>query len=228
MYYVVLRMVTYSYSSRRTDLSSEDNASTAVPHGDTTDHPKSNGKTPTKVVKKGKAKATATEPEEDEVHSKPNGIAEAEEHEVHAILEHRMAKDRSGRIEVLIHWAGEGKEEATWEPEDEIQRGAEDVLYAYWKKQGGRMNALFIKPKNAPTEIYHVFKILQHKKKNRGGFEMEVQWVGHPATGGETSWESETKMRKVAPDGLKEYWESVGGRDKFLAKRGRAKKQRTE
>ncbi|KAI5856147.1 hypothetical protein GGS23DRAFT_437894 [Durotheca rogersii] len=151
-----------------------------------------------------------------------------EELEVRALLRHRMAEDGSGRVELLVHWAGEGEESATWETEEEIQEGAAETLYAYWKAQGGRINALFIKPKNPPVETYHVFRLLSHAKKARGGFEFEVQWVGHPPTRGETSKEMEAKLRNVAPGALDAYWESVGGRDKFLARRGRNQRGRAE
>ncbi|KAI8628369.1 hypothetical protein F5Y19DRAFT_476349 [Xylariaceae sp. FL1651] len=151
-----------------------------------------------------------------------------EEHEIAKLLKHRMASGGRGAVELLVHWAGEEEQDATWEAEEEIQQGAEEMLYAYWKAQGGRINALFHKPKNPPPEIYHVFKVLRHEKKNRGGFQFEVQWVGHPATHGETSMEAEAKLKNIAPEMLSEYWESVGGRVKHLEKRGRAKKPRTE
>lgn len=172
---------------------------------------------------KGKSKATGTDQAD-----KDSEADEREEHEVKGILAHRMAADDSGRVELLIQWVGETEEQATWEFENEVQDGADETLYTYWKAQGGRINALFIKPQNPPPEIYHVYKILGHDKKPRGGFEFEVQWVGHPPTRGETSVEGELKLRKIAPKALDEYWEDVGGRDKFLTKRGRGKKQRTE
>ncbi|KAI2466269.1 hypothetical protein F4781DRAFT_434528 [Annulohypoxylon bovei var. microspora] len=188
------------------------------------DEPKPVDKTREAGVSKGKEKATRIdEAEEEQVE-----VDEREEHEVGSLLKHRMAGNGSGKVEFLVHWKGEEEDEATWELEEEIQGGAGEMLYAYWKAQGGRINALFIKPKNAPPETYHVYKILGHEKKARGGFEFEVQWVGHPATRGETSVEAEPKLRKVAPEALDQYWESVGGRDKFLARRGRNKKQRTE
>ncbi|KAI1750735.1 hypothetical protein F4782DRAFT_241276 [Xylaria castorea] len=151
-----------------------------------------------------------------------------EEHEIESLIKHRMAGDRSGAVELLVQWADEGKQDATWEAEEEIQQSAAETLYEYWKAQGGRINALFHKPKNAPAEIYHVFKVLRHEKKNRGGFQFEVQWVGHPATHGETTMEAEIKLKNTAPELLQEYWESVGGRAKYLAARGRAKKRRVE
>ncbi|KAJ2967418.1 hypothetical protein NUW58_g10458 [Xylaria curta] len=149
-----------------------------------------------------------------------------EVHEVARLLKHQMAEN--GIVKLLVQWVNEGEEDATWEAEEEIQQNAEEVLYEYWKAQGGRVNALFHQPRNAPAETYHVFRVLRHEKKNRGGFQFEVQWVGHPATRGETSMEAEPKLKNVAPELLQEYWESVGGRAKYLAPRGRAKKVRTE
>ncbi|KAI1134617.1 hypothetical protein F5Y05DRAFT_397692 [Hypoxylon sp. FL0543] len=188
-------------------------------------------KTATRTAK-GKAKAKATQGDQadkgDEADQEEAQVDDGEELEVHAILQHRMAQDESGRVELLVHWEGETEEEATWEPEEEIQRGAAETLYAYWRTKGGRMNTLFIKPKNPPPQAYHVFKVLRHAKKPRGGFEFEVQWVGHPPTRPETTMEAEYKLRKVAPAALSEYWESIGGRDQFLTQRGRGKRPRTE
>ncbi|KAI1177041.1 hypothetical protein F4777DRAFT_543523 [Nemania sp. FL0916] len=151
-----------------------------------------------------------------------------EEREIAQLLEHRMSHNQDGAVELLVLWANEGREDATWEAEEEIQKGAEEILYDYWRAQGGRANALFHRPKPQVPEIYHVFKVLRHERRNRGGFQFEVQWVGHPATRGETTMEAETKLKNIAPGLLDEYWESVGGRASHLAQRGRAKKTRTE
>ncbi|TRX88987.1 hypothetical protein FHL15_010109 [Xylaria flabelliformis] len=178
---------------------------------------------------KGKEKLTETVSAPDKQVPVPEEDTR-EEHEIERLLKHRMASDKSGAVELLVQWEGEGEQDATWEAEEEIQENAADTLYEYWKAQGGRISALFHKPKNAPPETYHVFKVLRHERKNRGGgFQFEVQWVGHPATHGETTMEAETKLKNIAPELLQEYWESVGGRAKYLAARGRAaKKSRVE
>ncbi|KAI0143502.1 hypothetical protein GGR57DRAFT_364045 [Xylariaceae sp. FL1272] len=150
------------------------------------------------------------------------------QYEVYAILEHRMRNDGSGAVELLIHWADETEGSSTWELEEEIQLDAQDILYAYWSSYGGRSYALFRNPENPPPELYFVYKVLQHEKKRGQGFRFEIQWVGHPPTRGETSWEPESQLRKTAPTLLQDYWESVGGRAKHLEKRRRAKKVRTE
>ncbi|KAI0477165.1 hypothetical protein GGR56DRAFT_636094 [Xylariaceae sp. FL0804] len=147
-----------------------------------------------------------------------------EEHEVSKLLKHRMAKDGSGAVELLVEWARERPEDATWELEEEIQQGAEETLLAYWKAQGGRTKALFISPKNPPPQTYHVFDILSHEKKARGGFQFEVQWVGYRPVHGETTIETESKLRRAAPDLLNQYWDTIGGRKAHLGRRGRARK----
>ncbi|KAI1298383.1 hypothetical protein F5Y03DRAFT_409466 [Xylaria venustula] len=167
--------------------------------------------------------------EKEEVKDQAQAEDNRQELEIAKLVNHRMAGDGSGAVELLVQWVGEGEEDASWEVEEEIQQSAEEVLYDYWNAQGGRVNALFIKPKNPPqTQTYHVFKILRHQRKNRGGFEFEVQWVGHSAERGETTFESEPKLKNIAPELLHQYWESVGGRASHLAPRGRAKKVRTK
>ncbi|KAH7029757.1 uncharacterized protein B0I36DRAFT_326322 [Microdochium trichocladiopsis] len=138
--------------------------------------------------------------------------------EVHALLDHKMLEDKS--VDLLVHWQGESPESATWEPETEVQEGASELLFSYWEKAGGRDRVLF----KIESEVYHVFRILNHEKKPQGSFMLEVQWVGYSATKGNTSWETEVKLKKIAPELLDAYWESIGGRNDFLSKRGRTKK----
>ncbi|KAI0204471.1 hypothetical protein F4808DRAFT_343419 [Astrocystis sublimbata] len=172
------------------------------------------------------AKPTQAEPEEMEENDEDDN---REEREISGLLGHRMSTDGDGVVELLVQWAGERQSDATWEYEDEIQHGAAETLYEYWKDQGGRIHTLFHKPKNPPNESYLVFKVLRHEKKSRGGFQFEVQWVGHPAINSETTMEAEAKLKNIAPGLLEEYWENAGGRHKYLAPRGRAaKKARTE
>ncbi|KAI1257180.1 hypothetical protein MGN70_000219 [Eutypa lata] len=147
---------------------------------------------------------------------------EGEEQEVKAILNFRASESEKGAIELLVHWADEAADEATWEPEEEIQKGAAETVYEYWKAKGGRGRALF-QDLQLPEE-YRVFQILRHEKKQRGGFHLEVQWVGYSDSPVDTTWEPEAKLKTSARAPLDEYWESVGGRDNFLAKRGRSKK----
>ena len=92
------------------------------------------------------------------------------EQELDKLLGHRKLPD--GRIELLVKWA-DASEEATFEPEEEIQKGAADTLYEYWGMQGGRTQALFRNRDSSLPESYHVFKILKHEK-HKNGFILEV------------------------------------------------------
>ncbi|KXJ97263.1 hypothetical protein Micbo1qcDRAFT_156089 [Microdochium bolleyi] len=184
---------------------------------------KSKAETASSSPTKPKPTQNETEPEIAAVPEEPatEDVRKEEEGdvaEVHALIDHKMLDDKS--VDLLVHWEGEPVEEATWEPEAEIQEGASELLFTYWKKAGGRDSALF----KTEAEVYHVFRILNHEKKPRGGFALEVQWVGYPASKGNTTWEAETRVKSIAPELLEEYWESVGGRSSFLSKRGRTKK----
>ncbi|KAK1965661.1 hypothetical protein LY78DRAFT_658107, partial [Colletotrichum sublineola] len=57
--------------------------------------------------------------------------------------------------------------------------------------------------------LWHPQKIKTHRRTNYGAVRLEVEWVGSR----QTTWESEKHMGKYAPEHLKEYWESKGGRN---------------
>ncbi|KAK8013775.1 BTB/POZ domain protein [Apiospora marii] len=143
------------------------------------------------------------------------------EMEVEKLLEHRQLAD--GSVEILVKWVGEPKEDASFEPEHEIQRGAAETLYDYWRAIGGRTKTLFYEGKDPLPETYHVFKILHHEKKGTE-LQLEVQWVGYPATSSNTSLEPEAKLKKICPELLEEYWERQGGREKYIGRRGRPRR----
>ncbi|KAK7928428.1 heterochromatin protein [Apiospora marii] len=140
--------------------------------------------------------------------------------EIEKLLTHRLVSD--DEVEILVQWSYE-PDNASFEPEVEIQQCAPKVLYEYWMAQGGRTEALYQKDRDAPLAVYHAFKILRHERR-KGAFQFEVQWVGYPATTGNTSLEPEDKLRDICPELLEEYWKSQGGRDKCFAKCGRGKK----
>ncbi|KAI3326594.1 hypothetical protein HD806DRAFT_551675 [Xylariaceae sp. AK1471] len=171
--------------------------------------------------RKDKDKAHPIEPKSSE-QTEDNDNDGREIREIAHLLKHRMASGQSDAVELLVHWVGESEEDATWEAEEEIQQGAEEMLYAYWKTRGGRRSVLFHKPKNPPAEIYYVFNIVRHEK-HRGRFQFEVQWVGHSTEPHETTMEYETKLKNIAPQLLDEYWKRAGGRECYLATRSRAK-----
>lgn len=163
--------------------------------------------------------------EEGEGEGEGEGEDEGEEREVKGFLNHRLNED--GSVDLLVQWAGEPDSAATYEAEGELQEGAAETVYAYWKAKGGRSESLFYNAKPEVPEVYHVFKILRHEKKGTI-FLFEVQWVGYPPSAGNTTMEPEAKLKKTAPQLLDEYWESKGGRAKFLAKRGRGRKARDD
>ncbi|KAK6823591.1 hypothetical protein PG987_013848 [Apiospora arundinis] len=103
--------------------------------------------------------------------------AEDTEMEVEKLLEHRQLSD--GSIEILVKWVGQPKEDASFEPEHEIQQGAAETLYDYWRAKGGRTKTVFYEGQDQLPETYHVFEILHHEKKGTG-LQREVQWVGYP------------------------------------------------
>jgi hypothetical protein len=106
-----------------------------------------------------------------------SNAAEDTEMEVEKLLEHRQLSD--GSIEILVKWVGQPKEDASFEPEHEIQQGAAETLYDYWRAKGGRTKTLFYEGQDQLPETYHVFEILHHEKKGTG-LQREVQWVGYP------------------------------------------------
>ncbi|KAH7302971.1 hypothetical protein B0I35DRAFT_447419 [Stachybotrys elegans] len=187
-------------------------------------------KGPLNIPAKDNATGASTNPGE-QISGPKNDVTEitetnqdydGEEHEVVALLDHRMVED--GSVDLLVHWAGESAEQATWEPEREIQLGAADLLYNYWQNAGGRTEVLFHTPRDAPPEVYHVFKVLHHEKQPLRGFKFQVQWVGYPASPADITVEPEPKLKKIAPTALTEYWNSLGGRNRFLKKKRNAKK----
>ncbi|KAK7937500.1 uncharacterized protein PG986_014368 [Apiospora aurea] len=147
--------------------------------------------------------------------------AEDTEIEVEKLLEYRQVTD--GSIEFLVKWVGQSKEEASFEPEHEIQQGAAETLYDYWRAIGGRNKTLFYEGKDPLPETYHVFKILHHEKKGTG-FQLEVQWVGYPAASSTTSLEPEAKLKKICPKLLEKYWERKGGGEIYIGRRGRPRR----
>jgi hypothetical protein len=147
-------------------------------------------------------------------------------HEVKALLAHKVSDNEPGRILIEVEWADDPK--TTWEPEEELQDGASEMLYDYWKKQGGRNAALFENGSQPLLkEQYWVYKIIQHERV-RSIFQLQIQWVGYPADAANTTWEPESKVKNIANEMLQAYWVMKGGRDQYLAKRGRNKKARAD
>ncbi|KAK9777969.1 hypothetical protein SCAR479_05295 [Seiridium cardinale] len=197
-----------------------------VPKDKVTAKPKSGVKNKSDAEKKPVNAKTFDDPtiEQDAEVLVEKKILDENIHEIKKLVKHAVSDDEPGRIVLLVQWVDDPKE--TWEPEEEIQDGASEMLFDYWKKQGGRNHVLF-DTKPLLKEQYWVYKILKHERF-KSTFRFQIQWVGYPVDGANTTWESESKLKNIAPELLDEYWTVQGGRDKFLAKRGRAKKARTE
>ncbi|KAI6778691.1 uncharacterized protein J7T54_007632 [Emericellopsis cladophorae] len=105
-------------------------------------------------------------------------------------LEHRW---RGTTIELLVDWHGS---EPTWEPEANLHHDALDALLKYWQQQGGH-------PENPNEEgLYDIYGIREHK-----GQKLLVEWTGYAPS--EATWEPKKKIQKVAPQIVKEYFDSL-------------------
>ncbi|KAI1267818.1 hypothetical protein F5Y18DRAFT_376600 [Xylariaceae sp. FL1019] len=156
------------------------------------------------------------EPQQQQQSSKTKK-ADEEQHEIVKLLDHRMDKD--GTVNLLVHWAGESKDDASWQDEAEIQNGGAEALYDYWKKVGGRSRCLFENGRN--REEYFMFRILGHEKTKNRPFKYRVQWVGYSHEPRDTTVELEKKVKDTAPELLPKYWNTVpGGREGQLEKPG--------
>lgn len=106
---------------------------------------------------------------------------------------HRVDKD-AATVEFLVNWA-DG--EASWEPEWSLQDQVPNLVFEYWDAKGGREEA-------TGFDTYHVFKILKRTMPSSGNQpQYQIQWVGYRRK--ESTWEPEDKVRKMAPEELKEY-----------------------
>ncbi|KAH6653647.1 hypothetical protein BKA67DRAFT_327276 [Truncatella angustata] len=143
-------------------------------------------------------------------------------HEIKSLTAHKVSEQNLGRILLQVNWLDDPG--ATWELEEEIQDGASETLFDYWKKQGGRDSALFDKGSTPlmPYRKYWVYKILEHKRE-QSAFKFKIQWVGYPSDEANITWENELKLKNCAKELLDEYWASKGGRDQFLIKRRKGK-----
>lgn len=52
-------------------------------------------------------------------------------HEVDELLAYRKSTDETGRVMFLVKWADNDDPKTSWEPVEEIQKGASELLFAY-------------------------------------------------------------------------------------------------
>lgn len=98
---------------------------------------------------------------------------------------------KDGEIEVKVNWQGG---ESTWEPERNIHLDAPQILFNYWKVQGGR-------PTNPEDpEMFDIVAIRSHTKRR-----LLVEWTGYPPS--ENTWMARKEVKATAPDVVKEYFQ---------------------
>ncbi|KAK8013783.1 hypothetical protein PG991_009376 [Apiospora marii] len=86
-----------------------------------------------------------------------------------------------------------------------------------------RMNENAGDQNNASNSAEDTEMEVDHEKKGTR-LQLEIQWVGYPATSSNTSLEPEAKLKKICPKLLEEYWERQGGREKYIGRRGRPRR----
>ncbi|KAG7418229.1 hypothetical protein Forpe1208_v003842 [Fusarium oxysporum f. sp. rapae] len=108
-------------------------------------------------------------------------------------VEHRVDPDNS-TVDIKVKWEGG---ETTWESEWSLQEQVPTLVYKYWEKLGGREEA-------TQLDVYHVFKILKCiPAAGRKKSSYQVQWVGYKQN--DSTWESEEKLRLIAPGELEKF-----------------------
>lgn len=137
--------------------------------------------------------------------------------EFKAIVNHRISAASPNLFDLCISWdvpRGSDEEAFTWEAEETIQQDAPAALFEYWRSiEGGREAQM------RDQGLWHVFAIKDHRVKPKSGaVEVCVTWVGSDVP----SWESESKISKIAPQELEAYWARRGGKEGI----GGAKKRR--
>lgn len=140
-----------------------------------------------------------------------------------SIKDHRPSPGNPNLFELLIRWSSDGSTDdlETWEPEDNIHRDAPRGLFSYWRSVGGREAHM------EDPGLWHIADVKKHRVQ-RGKVQLLVSWIGS----GDDSWEPEEMVAESAQAILDEYWESRGGREKYLkkavTKTGGAKKRKRE
>jgi hypothetical protein len=125
------------------------------------------------------------------------------EYTVSHITSHRV-DPTDGSIELLVHWENPDVNEATWEPEENLQENALDAVTSYWETvEGGR---LAVRP-------YEVLAIRGHEWLRKGKakartLHFEVEWLGYK----QRTMEPWRRFTKDQPKLVEEYFQLIGGR----------------
>lgn len=130
----------------------------------------------------------ADETKKPEDQKKNAGDDDAKEWVIDKFVNHRFRKDD---LEIQVQWE-DG--DVTWEPELSLHADAPQVLFAYWKKVGGRPS------KPGQEELFNVFAIRGERARAKKK-QLLVEWLGYK----ERSWEPHGAIVEAAPELVEEF-----------------------
>ncbi|KAE9568056.1 hypothetical protein CGMCC3_g15865 [Colletotrichum fructicola] len=116
-----------------------------------------------------------------------------------AILDHNLDSETN---RVTFDWKRAGVRERLVIAEVHAQLISQSKILDYWRKVH-RMTGQ-VREEALRCELYHVFKILDHRRRRERSF-LLVQWVGYSDDPGDTTWEPLGKIEEVAPVDVQEY-----------------------
>ncbi|KAF9880261.1 hypothetical protein CkaCkLH20_02215 [Colletotrichum karsti] len=159
------------------------------------------------------------EPEDDhplQASSTPADVTD-QQWELRAIVGHEVDPEDPTRLRLRCRWANtDPKNNLTWEPECIIQEDAPAMWKSYVTKRNPR------KDLGEYQDYWHILGIKGHTKAKGGKFKMKISWVGFE--------KDETVSEDFVEDNnaelLKEYWQSVGGRESAVQARPTRKRKR--
>ncbi|KOS21321.1 hypothetical protein ESCO_006780 [Escovopsis weberi] len=106
-------------------------------------------------------------------------------------VSHRVFEHLS-QTEIEVKWKDAPN---SWEVEFHLQKRWPQMLYAYWRSNGGRQKA-------TKLEDFHIFKVLKHRPVQKRYL---VQWVGYSESPADVTWEPEKLVYDTAPHLLAEF-----------------------
>ncbi|KAK2769714.1 chromo domain-containing protein [Colletotrichum kahawae] len=135
----------------------------------------------------------------------------AYESKIERILAHQNDPGDDTCFRMHVRWEG-GTE--SWVPEIYIQKHCAPTLFAYWNSvEGGREGVM------EDPGLWHVFRIISHKRGSSGNVRFHVAWVGSP----QYSWEAEATVKDANSGLVEQYWDSQDGRRKAVRRSVRSK-----
>ncbi|KAJ0296731.1 hypothetical protein Brms1b_013686 [Colletotrichum noveboracense] len=117
-----------------------------------------------------------------------------------AILDHNLDSETN---RVTFDWKRAGVREQLVIAEVHAQLINQRKILDYWRQV--HLMTGQVREEALRCELYHVFKILDHRRRRRRRSFLLVQWVGYSDDPGDTTWEPLGKIEKVAPVDVQEY-----------------------